>query len=670
MDTTAVLPGAPPEPGVGPDFGLIVRSWWRIGVAAVVAGQSMAFSLAVNLTPPEGWAYAIVHGLLIAAALAVCALLVPPLAREAWAALRARRVTVEMLFLVTLGGAFAASLIATFTRTGDVYYEVVSILLAIYAAGKTLAARSRARALRAVEDTRERFDHCERVGADGVARPVRAIEVGPGDRVRVRAGGAVAVDGVIRRGRGFVRETALTGEWRPVIRGPNEQLLAGTHSIDGDFEIEVTAAAGERRLDGILTAVAGAQLAPSGLQRAADRLTEAFLPAVLVVATGTFLYWLAVDTWVVALFNSMAVLLVACPCALGLATPLAVWQGLARMAEFGLVARTGDFLDGLARADVACLDKTGTLSAAHLQVAGVGFARAWQGRSAELAALLAPVAAGDSHPVARALATWATGAADPAAAAELLATTRVPGRGVVADVASRSGGPPRRVHVGEWELLPAEAQAEFGLDRSSPRGEGAGKSVHVAVEGRAAAVFAIAEGWRPGAEELFAELAHLGVAAEVLTGDPGQPRLKLDGVPWHAGLTPEDKVARIRTHLAAGRTPVLVGDGINDAAAMAAAPAAVAMNGGASLAMAAAPAVFVGEDLRFLPEAIRLARRVTRSVRVNLRFAAAYNVVGMTLAATGLLHPVVAALLMLGSSAFVSVRALRSVHAAGAGSAG
>lgn len=662
MDTAAAQPGSVPEPGVGPDFGAIVRTWWRIGVATVVAGQSMAFSLAVNLTPPEGHAYAIVHGLLIVAALAVCALLLPPLAREAWRAMRARRVTVEMLFLVTLGGAFAASLIATLTRTGDVYYEVVSILLAIYSAGKTLAARSRARALRAVEDTRERFDRCERLEPDGQVCTVRAAEVRPGDRVRVRAGGAVGVDGTIRRGRGYVRETALTGEWRPVSRGPGERLLAGTHSVDGDFEIEVSAGAGERRLDGILAAVAAAQLAPSGLQRAADRLTEAFLPAVLVVAAGTFLYWLAVDDWVVALFNCMAVLLVACPCALGLATPLAVWQGLAQMAEFGLVARTGDFLDGLARADVACLDKTGTLSADELRVDGVRLSRGWQGRTAELAALLAAVESGEAHPVARALSAWAQRERGGHVGFRLLDVQRAPGRGVVADVGTLDGALRRRLHVGEWELLPPAATTDWAQDWSSHRGEGAEKSVHVAVDGRAAAVFALAEQWRPGARETFTELARLGVAAEVLTGDPGVPRLKLDGVRWRAGATPEDKLERVREHLGAGRTPVFVGDGVNDAAAMAAAPAAVAMNGGASLALAAAPAVFVGDDLRFLPEAIRLARRVTRSVRTNMKFAAAYNVVGMTLAATGTLHPVVAALLMLGSSAFVSVRALRSAQ--------
>lgn len=214
---------ATPAPGIELEGGAVLRAWWRIGVAAVVAGQSMVLGLAVNLTPPEGTAYWLVHGGLIAAALVVCGLLLPPLVAEAWRSARARRISVEQLFLVTLTGALGASLVATFTRTGAIYYEVTSILLAIYASGKTLGARSRAKALRAVDETRERFDRAERL--DGAIVPVAGLR--PGERVRVRPGGPIGVDGVVRAGRSYVQETAMTGEWRPVARGPGEAVLAG-----------------------------------------------------------------------------------------------------------------------------------------------------------------------------------------------------------------------------------------------------------------------------------------------------------------------------------------------------------------------------------------------------------------------------------------------------------
>ncbi|HLP10034.1 MAG TPA: cation-transporting P-type ATPase, partial [Opitutaceae bacterium] len=286
-------------PGIELDSAALLRTWWRIGVAAVVAGQSMVAGLAINLTPPEGAAYWVLHGVLIAAALGVCVLLLPTLVREAWSALRVGRITVEQLFLVTLLGAFAASLAATFTRTGAVYYEVISILLAIYAAGKTLGARSRAKALRAVDETRERYEFAERL--DGTRVPVQALALG--ERVRVRPGGAICVDGVVRAGRSFVQETAMTGEWRPIARGPGDPVLAGTHAIDGELEIEATAAAGARRLDAVLAEVHAARLAPSELQLQADRLATRFLPLVLVVSAGTFAFWTWRAGWIEGVFN-------------------------------------------------------------------------------------------------------------------------------------------------------------------------------------------------------------------------------------------------------------------------------------------------------------------------------------------------------------------------------
>ncbi len=631
-EVETAVPGSAGQPGVELDGAAVLRAWWRIGVAAVVAGQSMVFSLAVNLTPPEGSAYWLVHGVLIAGATVVCALLLPPLAREAWATARARRIAVDQLFLVTLLGAFAASLTATFARTGAVYYEVISILLAIYAAGKTLGARSRAKALRAVDETRERYDLAERL--DGSVVAVTALQ--NGEHVRVRPGRAIGVDGIVRRGRSFVQATTMTGEWRPLARGEGDPVLAGTHAIDGELEIEVTAAGGARRLDAVLETVAAARLAPSALQRQADRLAAAFLPVVLLVATATLVFWAWRATWVVGLFNSMAVLLVACPCALGLATPLAVWQGLGRLADLGLVARTGDVLDVLARVDHVCFDKTGTLSADRLTTLDWRIEPAWRARESWLRGAVAAVERDLDHPIARAFHGPSTAVAHG---------VRVePGRGVSASVEGREV----RIGAPEWA----------GVATDTPTADGRG--VGVAVDGEPAALVVLGEAWRTGAETVFAELRALGVAAEVLTGDESPAAGAFAGMSWRGGLGPEEKRAAVEALRTAGRVVVFVGDGINDAAAMSAADSAIAMGGGTALAQAASPAVFLGEDLRFLPRAIEEARRVRAGVTANLRFAAAYNSVGMAVAAAGLLHPIVAALLMLGSSAIVSVRALRS----------
>ena len=428
----------------------------------------------------------------------------------------------------------------------------------------------------------------------------------------------------------------MTGEWRPRRCGPGDAVWAGTHAIDGELEIEVRVPAGQRRLDAVLATVTTARLAPSALQRQADRLAAAFLPLVVLVSAGTFAFWCWRAGWVTGLFNSMAVLLVACPCALGLATPLAVWQGLARLASLGLVARTGDVLDVLARADFVCFDKTGTLTEEQIAVTGWRIEPECGGEEDWLRGAVAAAERDLDHPVARALAAEAGGAVGAATPRRI-----VPGCGVEAWVDGRE------VRIGSARWLSTDP--ENGDNR-----------IVVQVDGRPAATIECAEAWRAGVAAAFAGLRTLGVEGEVLTGDASWQSAELHGLPVRAGLTPADKTARVETLRHNGRLVVFVGDGINDAGAMSAADGAIAMHGGTALAQATAPAVFLGDDLRFLPAAIRTARQVRASVAGNLRFAAGYNALGMAFAAAGLLHPVGAALLMLASSAFVAVRALRS----------
>ena len=697
------------EPGLQADQRLLDRAWLRIGAGLVVAGQAMAFSLAVNLTPPEGAANWVLHGGLMLSAVSVLVLLGGDLVGAALGALRQRRVNIDLLFLVTLAGAFAGSVVATFTHTGSVYYEVVAILVVVHTAGKMLGARSRVAALRAVDQTRERFDACDVRRADGakIRRIVRELEAD--DVVLVAPGAPVCVDGEIVAGRGFLEESSMTGEWRPVSRGPGDRVLAGTFSVDGSFEVQ--AAGGPRRLDAVLAAVAGARLAPSRLQRQADRLVAWFLPVVALVSLATFCFWLFRAPWNQALFNAMAVLLVACPCAAGLATPVAVWGGLARLASFGLVARTGDFLEALAHCDVVCLDKTGTLSTAVPAVRAWRFEPAFRARAAWLRSAVAAAEDGLAHPIATALRSECQPIVDKdSAAIGVVAVPRhppggdrrlqgdperesepcdvlryklpvrterriEPGLGVVARVEDEAGTPVE-ICVGERMLgeggvkTPAKAGLHGLPDSDSVKVTGpsapaaaAGREIYVFVEGVPAATVELAETWREGMEEALGELEMLGVEAEVLTGDASTADGRLATTRVRAGLTPAEKHERVRALVAAGHDVVFVGDGVNDAAAMSAAQASIAMRSGADLARAAAMAVFAGEDLRFLPQAIRLARAARRSISTNLRFAAGYNLAGMALAAAGRLHPVVAALLMVGSSALVSANALRSVGA-------
>ena len=631
------------EPGLQADQRLLDRAWLRIGAGLAVAAQSMVFSLAVNVTPATGAGYWVAHGGLIACAVAVLVFLGGDLVRSAVDAVVARRISVDLLFLVTLLGALTGSLVSSFTHTGSVYYEVVSILVVVHTVGKMLGARSRLAALQAVDRTRQTFDTCQVRLDDGRIEERSAKTMTSSDRVVVAPGGAISIDGEIVSGRGYVQATSMTGEWRPVPHGPGDRVLAGTFSVDGNFEIRATP--GLRRLDAILAEVEHARIAPSRLQRQADRLMAWFLPLVVGVSVATFCFWLTRVPWDRALFNAMAVLLVACPCALGLATPVAVWGGLARFARFGLVARTGDFIEVLARCDAACLDKTGTLSGESLRVLEWRTTEAWNDREEWLKTAVNTLEASSHHPVAEAVKTVCHVIRDKLV--EVIEVGEEPGLGVVGK-ARDTGGAWVEVRVGERALHAGLAPADGRDD----------KTIYVTVDGLLAAEITLGETWRAGLAETLTELKALGLTVEVLTGDPHPPADL--GVPVSGGLTPAEKHARVAELVAAGRTVLFAGDGVNDASAMSVAQASIAMRGGSELARAAAMAVFAGDDLRFLPEAIRVARKVIASVRGNLLFAASYNILGMALAAAGMLHPVAAALLMVGSSAWVSVRALRS----------
>lgn len=629
------------------------KSWLRIAVAGVFAGQGMVFSLALNMTPPEygSTAYWVLHGILIFSSLMVMAFLGGPLFASTWGMLRSRRLSIEGLFALSLAGAFIGSVTSSITGEGDVFYEIVSIVIAIYTFGRMLGERSQAKLRAESSQLREAFNRALLIDPEGGVREGVASEVGVGQVVRVDPGAPFTLDGTVRSGVGFVRETSLTGEPLSVVRRPGDPVRAGTFSADGGFEVAVTGTVGERELDRILDTVESFSGKPSELQTQANRLIQHFLPVVAGVAMLTAGYWVFAGSWMDAVFNSMAVLLVACPCALGLATPVAIWNGLYRMARMGVVSRDGALVDGLAHARSLYFDKTGTLSETDMQVGELLVAPDWEARRADLLGAVVAVESRLEHPVARALSRLFPDAA--AAVPPIDALRLVPGAGVEAQVELAGGkillriGEPEPGTAGRDEL-------EHELLMQS------GKRIYLSVDGRAVAVVVLVERARGGLTALWPDLEALGVRSVVLTGDP-DPQLEIPAsVPVRAGLSSEEKAAIIREAVDHGEVPCLIGDGINDAAAMSLASSSIAMGGGTGLTQSAAMGRLQDDRIEALPEAIRLARGIHARLRGNLIYAAAYNVLGMALAAAGLLHPVAAALIMLVSSAFVTLRALRA----------
>jgi len=649
-----------------------VAAWWRIGVGALVAVNSMTVDLALNTTESLPADREIAHAVTLAATAITLALLGWPLLRAAVRELARRRITLEAMFVTGIVGAFTASLVAMLSGEGAVYFEVVSILLVVYAVGQQVTGAAQDRALAAARALAPGLAECEVLGEDGSVQRLPVAALRAGMRVRVSPGAVIPVDGVVERGEGFVREAEMTGELFAAARTPGDAVWAGTGCIDAQLVVRATADGGERRIDRILEAIERARAEPSSLQRRADRVAAWFLPAVVAVAAATFAGWTLASGWATGLFNAMAVLLIACPCAVGLATPLAAWVAIAALGRRGLLVRGGEAVEGLGSVATVVFDKTGTLTERRARLVALVPAAGGSLDEDALHAMLEAVERRTDHPVATAF----HGLAGPAAAAVDVADVRLlPGAGVEARVRFgrlrahlRVGLPERLFETGEQRTAWAELRRSFDAAASA-------REIAVLVDGRLAAGALVGEEVRETWPAAFAALRRLGLRTVVMTGDLAARAARLGIADVHAGLAPDDKLRLVRglqagerggdgsskgAASARGRQGgvAFVGDGVNDAAAMAAAAVSVAVAEGAEVATEIADVTWVGGDLRVIPWAIGECRRAVRTIRTNLAFAFAYNAAGVTLAAAGLLHPVVAALLMTGSSLLVTLRAV------------
>ena len=623
--------------------------WLRLAVGLFVAAQTMTLAIAINHTPPDNPSVKLSLQLgMFAATVLVMVLLGWPLASEAFRQIQQRRVTMEALFVLCLAGTFGLSCLSLATGDGPVYFEVVSILLIVYSVGRMVSTHSRTKALSTLRDLTDTLAVARQVlSIEGreVRRLVDVAELGEGQQVQVLPGELIPVDGRVLKGESFVRETPFTGEWKPQRRSPGNTVIAGTLCEDGALLLEVTGTGGRRRFDDLALLIEQARRSSTSLQRQADHFVAWFLPTVLVVAAATAIFWLWWAGLQTALMRSLAVLLVACPCAAGLATPLVLWSVIGRLAKRGLVVRSGEAIERFAAADSAIFDKTGTLGDPRLRVSALELpAEDWHRR--KVLAIIAAVERHSDHPVARALQTLVTEPGGPKV--DVLWCRTLPGRGITSNVRV----PALSESTTETVTIARDAAAD---DTET--------TIAVTIDDQQVARFALDEQLRDSAAEAVQQLERLGLGVRIMTGDGwAGARHVADLAPTSSAMSPESKYAAVRA-LRRGKhryaRPVFVGDGLNDAAAMAAAHTSIAIASGSDVAMEAAAATLHGDDLRLVPEAVRLARRAVWAVRTNLLWAVSYNLVGMTLAASGRLDPVLAALLMAASSVLVSWRSFR-----------
>ncbi|MFB3776276.1 MAG: heavy metal translocating P-type ATPase [Bryobacteraceae bacterium] len=613
--------------------------WVRLAAGAFLAVNIMSLSLSVNLSETTPRERTFLYAALIGGTLLVAGLVGQPLVVNAWRELRSRRVTIEALFLLGIGGALAQSFLAVATGRGAVYFEVVAILLVVYALGRSLVSRSQQSALDSLSRVRAETD-CELVLPDGSTRKVASGDLKPGDVVLVKPGQIAPVDGTVISGQACLEEAHLTGEGflRPVR--PGDPVLAGVCPVDAAIQVRTAAAAGESAFSLALDHVSRSLQSPARLERTADRLARWFAPLVLGAALLTLAAWGLTRGWPTGLMNGLAVLLIACPCAIGFATPLAFWSSVRRLAAIGMAVRGGDCVERLATADTVILDKTGTLTSESWRIARAEFLPVPGVDEPFLRRLVAAAERASNHPIAAAFRDFDSGLSGPPLRVDSLST--LPGRGFKASLAGPAGS--------RWDVT-------IGLADNQP--DQAARRLSVLVNGGPAAVVDLEESILPSVRSAVAELHGLRVETIVATGDAARRALAIPAGRHYASLTPAGKISLVEELQAAGRKVLFVGDGLNDSAAMAAAHASIAAPGSVDLTASLAGGVLLHDDLRAIPRALAAARQALAVARSNLLFAAGYNAAGIAIAAAGLVHPVTSVLLMTCSSLFVCWRASR-----------
>jgi P-type Cu2+ transporter len=555
--------------------------------------------------------------------------------------------SMDLLIAVGVLAAYGASLYAM-VAGGEVYFDTAAMIVTLILAGRLFenAARRRAsagvdRLLRLAPDTARRLER------ESVVE-VEAALLSPGDHIIVRPGERFPVDGLLLNGETEVDEAAVSGEPLPVFRRPGEPVTSGTLNLSTTVTVRVTAAAADSFIARIARLVEAAQARRAPVQRLADRVVAVFVPAVALIAAATYAWWTLLPAdGISPLLAAVAVLVIACPCALGLATPTAVLVATGAAAARGILFRGGDVLEATGRLNLAAFDKTGTLTSGRPRVTAI---RPATGSEAELLQLAAFAEGGANHPLAQAILAETQRRGIASGTGE--GVRSLPGRGLECDT------PAGRLLVGSRVFL---QQSGIGLPPADDTHELT--EVHIALGSDYRGVLLLTDQLRPEAAETVAHLARLGIRSALLTGDSSAAGVKIGHdlamAEVHTGMTPEQKTAWIDAAVGRGERVLMVGDGINDAPALSAATVGCAMAGGTDIALETSDLVFTRPNLSHLTLALTLARRTMRIIRQNLFWAFAYNVLAIPLAVAGQLTPIHAAAAMALSSVCVVGNSLR-----------